>query len=126
MVASPNYILGVDDSDNSAGQNTIGAGPPGSGAVESVLQSYFTSKKLPTVPTAFDGRSDYASFIENDIPASGLFTGAEGIMTAEQAKLFHGKAGQPYDPNYHQKGDTKDNINYTAFLHNAKVSDSNP
>ncbi|KAG8926904.1 Leucyl aminopeptidase yscIV [Tulasnella sp. 418] len=122
MVASPNYILGIDDSDNSAGNNTIGAGPPGSGAVEAVLQQYFTSKKLPTVPTAFDGRSDYASFIDNDIPASGLFTGAEEIKTPEQAKLFGGKAGEAFDPNYHGPGDTKENINYVAFEHMVKAA----
>ncbi|KAG8711109.1 Leucyl aminopeptidase yscIV [Ceratobasidium sp. 394] len=56
------------------------------------------------------------------IPAGGLFTGAEGIKTDEQAKLFGGKAGEPYDPNYHAKGDTYDNLNFDAFLVNAKAS----
>lgn len=75
------------------------------------------------MPTAFDGRSDYGPFIAEglDIPAGGLFTGAEGIKTAEQAALFGGTAGVAYDVNYHAKGDTYDNLNFDAFLVNAKV-----
>lgn len=84
---------------------------------------YFASKNIPTVPTSFDGRSDYGPFIAEgvDIPAGGLFTGAEGVKTADQAKLFGGTAGVAYDINYHAKGDTYDNLNFTAFLVNAKV-----
>ncbi|KAG8957434.1 Leucyl aminopeptidase yscIV [Tulasnella sp. 419] len=121
MVASPNPIFGVLDSDNSAGQNNAEA-PAGSAAVEAVLIEYFTKNKLPTVPSNFNGRSDYASFIANGIPAGGLFTGAEGIKTEEQAALFGGTAGLAYDPNYHQKGDTITNLDYNAWIHNAKSS----
>ena len=39
----------------------------------------------PTAPTEFDGRSDYFAFINNGIPAGGLFTGAEEVKTEEQA-----------------------------------------
>ncbi|KAG9099588.1 hypothetical protein FRC06_005129 [Ceratobasidium sp. 370] len=123
MVASPNYVYAVYDGDGSAGINP-GPTPPGSGAIEKVFTDYFASKKLPTVPTAFNGRSDYGPFIANGvgIPAGGLFTGAEGIKTQEQAKLFGGKADAAYDPNYHAKGDTYDNLNFDAFLVNAKAS----
>ncbi|KAG8928176.1 Leucyl aminopeptidase yscIV [Tulasnella sp. 418] len=121
MVASPNPIFGVLDSDNSAGQNNAEA-PAGSAAVEAVLIEYFTKNKLPSVPSNFNGRSDYASFIANGIPAGGLFTGAEGIKTEEQAALFGGTAGLAYDPNYHQKGDTITNLDYNAWIHNAKSS----
>ena len=121
MVASPNPILGVLDSDNSAGLNTAES-PAGSGAVEAVLLEWFASKNLPTVPSNFNGRSDYASFIANGIPAGGLFTGAEGIKTPEQAALFGGEAGKAYDPNYHQIGDTINNLDYDAWIKNAKAS----
>ena len=88
-----------------------------------MFTDYFASKNIPSVPTSFDGRSDYGPFIAEgvDIPAGGLFTGAEGVKTAEQAKLFGGTAGVAYDINYHAKGDTYDNLNFTAFLVNAKV-----
>jgi len=65
---------------------------------------------LATAPTAFDGRSDYRAFIVNGIPAGGLFTGAEGIKTEEEAGIFGGTAGEAYDPCYHEACDTFDNI----------------
>ncbi len=36
--------------------------------------------------------------------------GAEGVKTAEQAAIFGGTAGEPYDPCYHQACDTIDNV----------------
>lgn len=88
-----------------------------------MFNSYFASKNISTVPTAFDGRSDYGPFIAEGvgIPAGGVFTGAEGIKTEQQAALFGGTAGVAYDVNYHAKGDTYDNLNFGAFLVNAKV-----
>ena len=41
-----------------------------------------------------------------NIPAGGLFTGAEGIKTPAQAVVYGGTAGQQYDPCYHQACDT--------------------
>jgi class 3 adenylate cyclase len=55
---------------------------------------YFDSFGLPTSPTEFDGRSDYA-FINAGSPAGGLFTGAEGIKTAEEAAIYGGTPGEP-------------------------------
>ena len=49
-----------------------------------------TARGLATEPTAFDGRSDYKPFQDNGIPAGGLFTGAEGTKTAEQAVKWGG------------------------------------
>ncbi|KAJ1307797.1 hypothetical protein OPQ81_001880 [Rhizoctonia solani] len=123
MVASPNYVIAVYDGDGSAGINP-GPTPPGSGAIEKVFTDYFASKKIPSVPTEFSGRSDYGPFIAEgvNIPAGGLFTGAEGVKTEEQAKLFGGTAGVAYDVNYHAKGDTYENLNFTAFQINAKAS----
>ncbi|KAF8604130.1 putative aminopeptidase [Ceratobasidium sp. AG-I] len=123
MVASPNYVYAVYDGDGSAGGNP-GPTPPGSGAIEKVFTDYFASKNIPSIPTAFDGRSDYGPFIAEsvNIPAGGLFTGAEEIKTEEQAALFGGTAGVAYDVNYHAKGDTYDNLNFEAFSVNAKAS----
>jgi Zn-dependent M28 family amino/carboxypeptidase len=70
------------------------------------------------VDTAFSGRSDYGPFIALNVPAGGLFTGAEGIKTAEEAALFGGTAGVAYDPNYHQVGDTIGNVNRKALTAN--------
>ena len=108
MVGSPNPVNFVYDGDGDA----LGvAGPNGSGVVEDVFTDYFASQGEPSEPTDFDGRSDYFGFIEAGIPAGGLFTGAEGIKSAEQADIYGGTAGQPYDPCYHAACDTTSNIN---------------
>jgi Zn-dependent M28 family amino/carboxypeptidase len=106
MVGSPNFVRFVYDGDGSA---TGTAGPTGSGVVEDVFNDYFAGQGLATEPTAFDGRSDYGPFIDVGIPAGGLFTGAEGIKTDEQAEIYGGTAGVAYDPCYHQACDTYEN-----------------
>ncbi|KAL4262893.1 Peptide hydrolase [Pleurotus pulmonarius] len=123
MVASPNYVHAVLDGDGSSGLNP-GPTPPGSGAIEKVFTDYYASKNIPSVPSAFNGRSDYGPFIAEgiNIPSGGIFTGAEGVKTEEQAKLFGGSAGVAYDVNYHGAGDSYDNLNFTAFEANAKAA----
>ncbi|MEV7606534.1 M28 family peptidase [Paenarthrobacter sp. NPDC089322] len=107
MVASPNPVRFVYDGD---GEPLGESGPNGSGQIEKVFVDYFASQGLATEPTEFDGRSDYFGFIENGIPAGGLFTGAEGIKTEEQAAIYGGTAGVAYDPCYHQACDDIHNI----------------
>lgn len=118
MVASPNYALKVYDGDGSAFNQT---GPTGSANIEHLFEDYFSSRRMPSEPTAFDGRSDYLAFIQNGIPAGGLFTGAENIKTADEVDKFGGKAGVAYDPNYHGAGDDMSNLSHEAFLINAKA-----
>ncbi len=113
MVASPNYVRFVYDGD---GSDTPVAGPAGSAQIEGVFNSYFASQNLATAPTAFDGRSDYGPFIGVGIPAGGLFSGAEGIKTAEQAATYGGTAGAPYDACYHEACDTINNLNTKALF----------
>lgn len=108
MLGSPNFGRFVYDGD---GSDTGTAGPNGSSVIEDVFNKYFAKRNLPVKATAFDGRSDYGPFIDAGIPAGGLFSGAEDIMTAEEAALFGGAAGQPFDPCYHQACDTLANNN---------------
>ena len=44
-----------------------------------------------------------------------MFSGAEGIKTAEQAATHGGTAGEPYDPCYHQACDDITNLNTNGF-----------
>ena len=113
MVGSPNYVRFVYDGD---GSDTPDAGPPGSAEIEKVFTDYFGSQKLPTAPTAFDGRSDYGPFIAVGIPSGGLFSGAEGIKTKKEAAVFGGTAGAPYDACYHAACDSITNLS-TKALH---------
>ncbi|MGJ9423907.1 M28 family peptidase [Aeromicrobium sp. CF3.5] len=112
MLGSPNFARFVYDGDGSASDP---AGPPGSAQIEDIFTSYFASKNLQTVPTAFDGRSDYGPFIATGIPAGGLFSGAEGVKTEEEATIFGGIAGEAYDPCYHSVCDDITNINTTGL-----------
>ena len=107
MVGSPNPVNFVYDGDGDA----LGvSGPNGSGTIEGVFTDFFASQDAKTEPTDFDGRSDYFGFIEAGIPAGGLFTGAEGIKSAQQAEDFGGTAGVAYDPCYHSACDDIDNL----------------
>lgn len=112
MVGSPNFVRFVYDGD---GSDTPLAGPNGSGNIEQVFQDYFAGEGLAAAPTAFSGRSDYGPFIAVGIPAGGLFTGAEGIKTAEEAAIYGGIAGEPYDPCYHLACDNFDNNSNEAL-----------
>jgi Zn-dependent M28 family amino/carboxypeptidase len=112
MVGSPNYARFVYDGD---GSDTATAGPPGSAQIEGLFNNYFASQGLATDPTAFDGRSDYGPFIAVGIPAGGLFTGAEGVKTPEQAAKYGGTAGVAFDACYHQACDTINNLSTKAL-----------
>ncbi|WP_125778458.1 M28 family metallopeptidase [Antribacter gilvus] len=114
MIGSPNYTIGVYDADQSTFTAPVTV-PPGSAAVEDVFTDYFDSVDQPWVDSPFSGRSDYQAFINNGIPASGLFTGADGIKTDAEVALFGGTAGIPLDPAYHSPGDTIDNVDATAL-----------
>jgi Zn-dependent M28 family amino/carboxypeptidase len=115
MIGSPNFVRFVYDGDLSDSAPPPSGAPAGSGQIERMFVRYFNRQGLPTEPTAFDGRSDYGPFIANGVPAGGLFTGAEGIKTEEQAEVYGGFAGMQYDPNYHEEGDTFFNLSYTAL-----------
>lgn len=114
MLGSTNYVRFVYDGDGSADPAGAG-GPPGSAQIESVFTDYFAGKGLASSPTAFDGRSDYGPFIAAGIPAGGLFSGAEGIKTADEAAVYGGTAGAPYDPCYHEACDTVTNLSTAAL-----------
>ena len=112
MLGSPNFVRFVYDGD---GSDTPQAGPDGSALVERVFLDYFQRQGLETEPTAFDGRSDYGPFIAVGIPAGGLFSGAEGIKTEEEAAIYGGTAGEAYDPCYHEACDTIRNVSRRAL-----------
>ncbi len=118
MIGSPNAAYFVYDGDDSDAVGA-GAGPYGSAQIEKTFTDFFTDRLgIETQGTDFSGRSDYGEFIEVGIPAGGLFTGAEGIKTPEQAALWGGTAGQAYDPCYHAACDNLGNVNRVALDRN--------
>jgi Zn-dependent M28 family amino/carboxypeptidase len=117
MIGSPNFVHTIYDADES----TFTAAdfgvvvPEGSTAIEDLYESFYTSKRVPYDDTAFTGRSDYEAFILADIPAAGLFTGAEEAKTAEQQAIWGGTTGEAFDPCYHDVCDTIDDVNQQAL-----------
>lgn len=83
------------------------------------FEAFYAGRGIPFKGTDFSGRSDYGPFIVNGVPSGGLFTGAEGIKTAEEAAIWGGTAGQAYDPCYHLACDTFANNNDFALDVNA-------
>ncbi|WP_176728361.1 M28 family metallopeptidase [Planobispora rosea] len=120
MVASPNDATFLYDGDDSDAEGA-GPGPAGSAEIEKRLQAFYDKRNLPYEGTDFDGRSDYGPFIANGIPSGGIFTGAEGIKTPEQAAKFGGTAGVAFDPCYHAACDTITNISAAALERNSKA-----
>ncbi|MFL6026364.1 MAG: M28 family metallopeptidase [Friedmanniella sp.] len=114
MIASPNPGFFVYDGDDSAREGA-GPGPPGSAGIERTLTDYLSRHGVASQPTDFDGRSDYGPFIRAGIPAGGLFSGAEETKSRQQAGLWGGEAGEPFDPCYHQACDNLRNLDDAAF-----------
>jgi Zn-dependent M28 family amino/carboxypeptidase len=108
MLGSPNYVRFLYDGDGS--HIPFAGRPAGSAEIEKVFEHYFAAKRLPTEPYPFDGRSDLVSFMDAGIPAGGLNAGFEQMKTEEQAKIYGGTAGAPYDPCYHRICDDITNI----------------
>jgi Zn-dependent M28 family amino/carboxypeptidase len=118
MIGSPNYIQMVYDSDESGFEAPVPV-PPGSIAIEDLFESFYTLSSEPYDDAEFSGRSDYQAFINNGIPAGGLFTGAEVRKTAEQQSIWGGTTGAQYDPCYHAACDTFANNNLHALAINS-------
>lgn len=114
MIASPNFVYGVYDADESTFEATAPV-PEGSEALEDLFEAYYSIEGVPYEDSEFSGRSDYQAFIDVGIPASGLFTGAEVIKTDAQEAIWGGTAGDQFDPCYHLACDTIDNVSAEAL-----------
>jgi len=117
MIGSPNHGRFVYDGDASAFGPADGSvpAPAGSAVIEAAFHEHFGSLGLASGETEFSGRSDYGPFIAEGIASGGLFTGAEGIKTVEQAALFGGRAGIGYDFCYHASCDDLSNIDHRTL-----------
>lgn len=65
--------------------------------------------------TSMYGRSDTSGFRDDGWATGGVFTGAEGIQTDEQAAIYGGTAGMAYDPCSPQACDSYGNVDHGAF-----------
>lgn len=116
MLASPNPGYFTYDGDQSAPPtDSVPRVPEGSAGIERLLVGYLDGAGKPARDTSFDGRSDYDAFTQAGIPSGGLFSGAEDKMSDEEARLWGGRAEEPFDPNYHQASDTYDHLDRTSL-----------
>ncbi|KAG6817354.1 hypothetical protein H0H87_009953 [Tephrocybe sp. NHM501043] len=93
MTASPNYIIGIYDADNSTGKNTGNPAPAGSAAIEKLYQLAYDKLGVNYTSYAFTSGSDYRSFLDVGIPSGGVATGASGKKSPFEAEIFGGEAG---------------------------------
>lgn len=114
MIASPNYVLRVLDSDGSEFPGTT-PGPPGSGEAEAVLAAWFDARGYGHNASQLLGNSDYLPFLEAGVPCGGLDAGFDSLKTEREAALFGGTVGAPLDALYHTDGDNMTNLSPVAF-----------
>jgi aminopeptidase Y len=116
MIGSPNYVFFIYDGDDSDTPGTDPApAPEGSAQIEEFFENFYMQEGEPFKGTNFAGNSDYAPFIAAGVPAGGLFTGAGGSKTVEEAAIWGGTAGIAYDPCYHTACDTYANVSLFAL-----------
>lgn len=112
MLGSPNYARFVYDGNGSSSDE---AGPPGSARIERLFRDYFAAVGLPVAEIDFEDASDHLSFAEHGVPVGGLVAGDGELKSREEARLFGGAAGEPYDPCFHDACDTLAQINRQAL-----------
>jgi Zn-dependent M28 family amino/carboxypeptidase len=120
MVGSRNFVRYVYDGDGSASSSSSSL-PAGSAAIERVFRRYFAARDLAVRETGMGG-SDHQSFARAGIPVGGLFTGADGQKSAEDATAFGGRAAHPYDACYHRACDTLANVNGAVLTQVARAA----
>jgi Zn-dependent M28 family amino/carboxypeptidase len=112
MVGSPNAGYFTLDGDASTPPDPeLGGTPAGSAGIEKAFVDALARANKTARDLEFDGRGDYSAFATTGIPVGQLFTGSEEVKTVEEARLWGGQAGVPFDPNYHTPDDTIDNVN---------------
>ena len=118
MLGSPNAGFFTYDGDQSGTPSPdVDADdvPIGSAGVERTLAGYLNlaGKRPADMPLA--ANSDYGPFLTAGVPIGGLTTGGPTNKTNVQARLWGGKPGVPFDPNYHSSRDTVKAVNRDAL-----------
>ncbi len=84
--------------------------PVGSAGLERTLAGYLNLAGVRPADMPLGLASDYSAFLRAGIPVGGVTTGSSQRKTATQARLWGGRAGVPFDPNYRTPGDTIANV----------------
>ena len=84
--------------------------PRGSAGVERTLAGYLNLAGARPADMPLGLASDYTAFLRAGIPIGGVTTGGSQAKSATQARLWGGRPGVPFDPNYRLPGDTIANV----------------
>jgi Zn-dependent M28 family amino/carboxypeptidase len=118
MLASPNAGYFTYDGDQS-GQPSPGLPsatvPKGSAGAERTLAGYLNLAGVRPADMPLSRASDYGPFLAAGIPVGGITTGSSQLKTQVQERLWGGRAGTPFDPNYRTVRDVLDNVNVDAL-----------
>jgi Zn-dependent M28 family amino/carboxypeptidase len=117
-IGSPNAGYFTFDGDQSGTPNpSIPAAsvPAGSAGIERTLAGYLNLAGVRPADMPLAHASDYSPFLMAGIPIGGLTAGTNQRKTEVQARLWGGRAGQPFDPNYRTRLDDIDNVDRHAL-----------
>ncbi|KLO27476.1 peptidase M28 [Mycolicibacter heraklionensis] len=118
MLASPNPGFFTYDGDQSAlpSRDISPADVPvGSAGIERTLAGYLNLVGVRPADMPLSSDTDYSPFVVAGVPVGGITTGASQLKTTAQARLWGGKPGAAFDPNYRGPGDTVEQINQHAL-----------
>ena len=118
MIGSPNAGYFTYDGDQSGQPNPeipLDTIPEGSAGIERTLAAYLNSAGARPADMPLTRYTDYSAFLTAGVPVGGVTAGASQRKTEVQARLWGGRAGVPYDPNYRTPRDTVDNIDRNAL-----------
>jgi Zn-dependent M28 family amino/carboxypeptidase len=118
MLGSPNAGYFTYDGDQSGQPNPDvppQSVPAGSAGVERTLAGYLNLAGVRPADMPLSRTTDYGPFLAAGIPVGGLTAGSSQRKTEVQARLWGGRAGVAFDPNYHTGRDTVDNIDRQAL-----------
>jgi Zn-dependent M28 family amino/carboxypeptidase len=114
-IASPNTGYLTLDGDVSSATAPAMQPPEGSVGIELALTDYLAEVGKTAQDLPFDGRGDYEALARAGIPVGALCTGTEQAMSAHEARLWGGRSGLAFDPNYHTANDTLANVSRSAL-----------
>lgn len=118
MIGSPNAGYFTYDGDQTAQPNPeipLRSVPDGSAGIERTLAGYLNSAGVRPADMPLTRYTDYYPFLSVGVPVGGLTAGGSQLKTEVQARLWGGRAGAAYDPNYRTPRDTVDNIDRNAL-----------
>ena len=118
MLGSPNAGYFTYDGDQSAQPNPeipLRSVPEGSAGIERTLAGYLNAAGARPADMPLAKATDYYPFLTAGVPVGGLTAGASQQKTEVQARLWGGRAGVAFDPNYRTPRDKIDTIDRKAL-----------